>query len=64
MTNKEAHYLIKIKGMWKLYTKTLYRRDKGMTDNFEEESHEEEPVSLKNEVKVVQKVLGINKSQR
>ena len=52
----------KIKGKWKQYTENLYRRDKRMTDTFEEDSYEEEPVILESEVQAPLKVLGRNKS--
>lgn len=52
----------KIKGRWKRYCENLYRRDKRMTDTFEQVSFEEEPVILENEVKAALKVLGRNNS--
>ena len=54
----------KIKGRWKQHTEGLQRRHKGLTESFEEDSEEEEPITLESEVKAALKVLGGNKSQR
>lgn len=52
----------KIKGWWKQYTESLYRRDKRITETFEEDSYKEEPVILESEVKTAVKLLGGSKS--
>lgn len=51
----------KIQGRRKQYSENLYGRDKRMTDTFEADSHEEEPVILEREVKATLRVLGRNK---
>lgn len=48
----------KIEGRRKQYFENLYGRDKRMTDTFEADSYEEEPVILKREVKTALRVLG------
>lgn len=48
----------KIKGRWKQRSENLYKRDKRMTDTFEEDSYEKEPVILESKVKAALKRLG------
>ena len=45
-----------------VYSTDLYRRDKRMTDSFEEESKDEEPAVPESEMKAALKPLGRNKS--
>lgn len=52
----------KIQGRRKQYSENLYGRGKRMTDTFEADSYEEEPVILEREVKTALRVLGRNKS--
>lgn len=52
----------KIKVRWKQYNENLYRRAERMTDTFEQDYCEEEPVILENEVRAALKVLGRKKS--
>lgn len=52
----------KIKVRWKQYNENLYRRDERMTETFDQDYYEEEPVILENEVRAALKVLGGKKS--
>lgn len=56
MTNKVDYYLGEIKERWKESTEILYKRDKTMTDTFEEEA-----VILETEMKTALGVLETTK---
>ena len=57
MTNKVDYYLGELKERWKESTEILYKRDKTMTDTFEEEA-----VILETEMKTALGVLETTKS--